>query len=462
MAELNIAGQQSLQQPASPLDYAQNIAQNDANTQFKNLQAASGATDLQQKQRSMQFSMLSGILNEPDPEKQRMMIGNIIPIANRLNPSFQIDKNIDVPTIRALVQSQVSPTEQATLANQRLLYGVKAMEIKTNPLTGQLVRVNKATGEESPLTSAETLQYQTTGILPPPNDNRSMNDIVKAGNPQGIQPDPQQPAFGFPTSNYANDINSLKLARKNAADFDKNKQQRDMLANQTLAQIEALRPDLSNVHGGSAVNRAELAAGSVFGTGEEPAAKNAASLTQGLALNLSNLQQVGGGGRAMKAALQTLLNSKPDPYGNYNENNISNLNHIESTVNQYKLETSFLEAYKDANPLHVIDNHAYDLFDALSKKFPIESVGKDGKVQFNQQNVQAFEDAIPDALSNPYNYMGKTNAKTQAESNLKSSESLPQPTTTPIDTPEAIGSAYKSGKITKDQAKQLLAKHGIK
>lgn len=73
--------------------------------QLRQAQTDTAVQDMQAKQRQMQLSMLSGVLNEPDPEKQRQILGNIVPIANKINPSYQIDPNIDLPTLRALVQS---------------------------------------------------------------------------------------------------------------------------------------------------------------------------------------------------------------------------------------------------------------------------------------------------------------------------------------------------------------------
>lgn len=84
---------------------AQQFVNQNINQQNIKAQTASQQNDLQSKQRQMQLSMLSGVLNEPDPEKQRQILSNIVPIANKINPSYQIDPSIDIPTVRALVQS---------------------------------------------------------------------------------------------------------------------------------------------------------------------------------------------------------------------------------------------------------------------------------------------------------------------------------------------------------------------
>lgn len=125
MAALDLSGVRPLEQPTLPtaFDYAQNIASQNANNFLKTAQGVGAANDVTDKQRAMQLSMLSGVLNEPDPEKQREMISNVVPIANKLNPSYQLDPNIDVPTIRALVQSQV-PIEKQAEMQQQLLTGM--------------------------------------------------------------------------------------------------------------------------------------------------------------------------------------------------------------------------------------------------------------------------------------------------------------------------------------------------
>lgn len=123
MPGLDLSGITKLNAVPSALDYANDIAGTNAKNKLVSAQAAGASTDLQAKQRAMQLSMLSGVLNEPDPEKQRQMISNLVPIANRLNPSYQIDPNIDVPTIRALAQSQV-PIEKQAEMQQALVSGM--------------------------------------------------------------------------------------------------------------------------------------------------------------------------------------------------------------------------------------------------------------------------------------------------------------------------------------------------
>lgn len=417
----------------NPINISQNIATNDKLNQLRQAQTSGAMNDLQQKQRAMQISMLNGVLNEQDPDKQRQILQNIVPIANKINPSYQIDPNIDVPTVRALVASQVSPEKQAELGNQlkiaQIYGGAKVNEITKDPATGQLVRVNKATGEVSPLSPADSASYNATGQI--------------LG---GESAQPSQSSFGFGASGYAANPNALKLAQKTTADYDKNRAQRESLINDLDNKVTLLEPDLKSVQGGSDVNKLGLRLGNIYGSDEAKAANDASSQSQGLALDYSQLQQAmgGTGGRAMKAALQTLLASKPDATNNYQETNLKSLTSIKNMVNTAKLQDEFLDSYKEANPNKVIDNNAYQLFDALAEKYPL--ISKDGKT-FNNGNVGAFKDAIGDAIQNPYNYIKKPNAASQAQGSLKQSAPVDNSGGTQIVKTQAEFDALPSGAV---------------
>lgn len=506
--------------PANPIDIAQQQQSQLAQNNQRTAAAAGDINDMQAKQRSMQLSMLSGVLNEPDPVKQQQLLQNIVPIANKINPSYQIDSNIDIPTVRALVQSQVSPTEQATLENNlqraQMVNSLKAQTVTTYPATGQKIIIDKYTSAQRPITTQENEYYNATGQLPgeqgtaqiPANATGIFPNLGVARQnfdnfrtqaqggavpipPGGGQPltgnelggESAQTAFGFPQSSYVTNPNALKLEQKNAAAFEQNRGQRDILADQAEQKLNELEPDLvgtkdasgnvtGGVQGGPGIwKKLGFAAEglSPSGSTELNTATQADAETKDLANTLSQMQ-VQPGSRGTKIALQTLLASKPDPYNQTPEANQKLLTNARTAINQYKLETDFLDAYKDANPQHIIDNKAYDLFDALQKQFPLSTIDKTGKPTFNGDNVAALRDAIPDALSNPSKYL---NAKTEAQSRLRqpnqtSAPTQPQQPTaaqgqqTRIDTPEAIGAAYQSGKITEAQARALLANHGIK
>lgn len=465
--------------PQSVMDYANQQQQlNDISNQ-RGVQTAGAANDLQAKQRSMQLSMLSGVLNEPDPEKQRDLISKLVPIANKMNPSYQIDANTDVPTIRALVQSQITPTEQATFANQRQLYGMKAETIQKDPATGNLIRVNKYTGESSPVSPQEALQYQASGGM----DQGIGSGIF--GQPQAapvtgaqapIQPSAPS-AFGLPLN--GGNANDLVAARKTTQKIQSDVAERDALIRDTRAQLEMIQPDLEKTEGGNFLNNAGLRAGAFAGTEAGQAADDAKTTANGLALNLSKLQTIGNSGRTTVAGLQTLLASKPDPYGHFQSTNINQVNHIKGTLDALDAENQLRNAYIEANPLHVYDNRADRIFTGLQKQFPITTTNKDGQVTYNQGNYQKILDAIPDALANPQQYLGKQNAATEAAAQLKPKldsqgkpivptpgadtvpPEVPTPGSTAIDSPEAIKAAYQSGKLTKEQATSLLkSKHG--
>lgn len=457
----------------------QNIDAQQAQNQQRMAETAGATQGIQQKQRGLQLNMLSGILNEPDPDKQRDLAGKIIPIANKLNPSYQIDPNADIGTIRALVQSQVEPTTQATLMNNlaraQMMNTLKAQQVEKDPATGQLEVVDKINGTRRPISGAENEYYSATGQLPgeqgggeaPSNPTgifpnmgarsqlptRMQNGAVPipagggqplTGDELGKQNQPQE-IIG---NSLLNNPNALKLAQKNTAEFEKTKQQRQTIIPQIQEQIAALEPDLATAKGGGYENL-PLRAGTFLKTDQGLAADRASQLTPGLALALSQLQTTGGGTRAVKAVLQTLLSSKPDVFGNDSTTNISNLNHIKSTVNTYDLETKFLDAYKEApnNPSHTIDTKADNLFSALLKKYPLESVDKKGIVTYNADNARSFEDEIPLALANPSKYL---NAKNEAEGRLQQPQQNNAPTE--VNTKLQAATSQQQTPIIKTQA----------
>lgn len=178
------AGLPQLQAPQNAFDIAQNIATNDAQNQMRQAQTAGAMNELQQKQRGMQLSMLNGILTEPDPEKQRDLISKIVPIANRLNPSYQIDKNIDVPTIRALVQSQhpldnMPPT--AYLQNEG--QGLSPL-IKSGLQSGQLSLKDVVSAQASnPFMNIGNATGDAAGAMP------QMNPAAGPGMPTSVPTD---------------------------------------------------------------------------------------------------------------------------------------------------------------------------------------------------------------------------------------------------------------------------------
>ena len=98
--------------PINPINVANDTATLQANNMLKGAQTAGAVQEVQQKQRQMQLSMLSGLDNIQDPEKRAAAAPLIIGMANKLNPSIQFDPNMDEATRKAVVMSGVPVGEQ--------------------------------------------------------------------------------------------------------------------------------------------------------------------------------------------------------------------------------------------------------------------------------------------------------------------------------------------------------------
>lgn len=95
--------------PVNPIMSGLSQAATQAQTALQTSQAANQVTDLQQKQRSMQASLIQAALNSADPTG---VLKNIIPIANRLNPSYQYDTDIDPATAKIAAMGTLPIGEQ--------------------------------------------------------------------------------------------------------------------------------------------------------------------------------------------------------------------------------------------------------------------------------------------------------------------------------------------------------------
>jgi hypothetical protein len=95
--------------PVNPIMSGLSQAASQAQTALQTSQAANQVTDLQQKQRGMQASLIQAALNSADPAGA---LKNIIPIANRLNPSYQYDPDIDPATAKIAAMGTLPLGEQ--------------------------------------------------------------------------------------------------------------------------------------------------------------------------------------------------------------------------------------------------------------------------------------------------------------------------------------------------------------
>ena len=126
-----------------PLTAGMNIAGQQATQALQGAQAQTALTDVQQKQRGMQASML-GALAGLAPEEYAAKAPGVIETINKLNRSFQYDTNMDQASARMNAMGGV-PTEQQPSY---------AMDVFTNPLIQQRM-ANKFNNPNQPNNGAQ-------------------------------------------------------------------------------------------------------------------------------------------------------------------------------------------------------------------------------------------------------------------------------------------------------------------
>lgn len=107
-------------QPVNPTMSGLNQAGMQAQQALQGAQAKNALTDVQQKTRSMQTSMLGALANLP-PDQYEAQKATTIGAINKLNPSWQFDPNMDQPTAKMNAMSGV-PVEQQPIygLNQKI------------------------------------------------------------------------------------------------------------------------------------------------------------------------------------------------------------------------------------------------------------------------------------------------------------------------------------------------------
>lgn len=219
----------------------------------------------------------------------------------------------------------------------------------------------------------------------------------------------QQPEFGGSISALAANAEKRKAAVKDADTIVNNNNNNDRYLTEAQRAMGDINKNISDLKGatyvdpGSGLGQAQVQVGKLYGSDAAKAAQGLDASTNDLATNLNALQyKPGTRGGALQ--LKTVLASKPLG-SNFSETNEQRANEINAQIAETQLENKLVNSFVEKNPLGTIaaDNfNAYDLRDALSKKYPLYAGGK-----FQSDNAQKWEDSIPDAIQNPYNYLGK-------------------------------------------------------
>lgn len=450
--------------PVNPIMSGLSQASQQAQTALQGAQAANQVTDVQKKQNEMQASMLAGLAKLP-PDQYDTAKAHIIPMINQLG-SRQFDPNLDQQTAGLIAGGGVTASEQATLANNlqraQLMMNMRAQHIEKDPMTGQNVVINSLTGEQRPVTPQESEYYNATGQMPgdqstgmaPPQNNNGMlfapqsspqpsNAVSQL--PPAMQKPPIPPVFGFQPSA------TTSLENNKNIDLTKQWQAADQ-ANRPLFQnmqdkISKMQDVIPNIGGGSTLANLAVSGGQLYGSDAATNAKLLDSQANDLAQMATQLQGTKTGSRGSVLQLKTMLASKPSST-QYPENNKELLDEMSEKVARADADSALYNAYIEANPLHTIDNNAYKLADALDKRFLTDP--KTGKPQYTPEGLKAWKDAIPDALQNPQQYIGKKTAASELPANMQSKQAGGKP---PEGAPDNAKQGNDGGWYTPDPAR---------
>lgn len=259
----------------------------------------------------------------------------------------------------------------------------------------------------------DTLYAETPGQEPKPvavngttQIDPTTGQIVPAGPAVSVDGSKPTETFGFhlpPTTPAA-----IKLQMKNDAEQQKAETANRAMIDQMEPTLEELRQnnDLyktgkgkeTPAHIGQVVN-------SWTGLNEDSAtaSNNIEKGANDFLAQAMKLQPVGS--RVTNAQLQIQQAGKPG-LGNQHQTNVNILNAWQGRIEEIKNTNELFQQYREESPMHVTDSNTQKLDDALHAIYP-SVTAKDGKTIYNKDNVEAYRNAIPDAIANPQKYFDK-------------------------------------------------------
>lgn len=444
----------------NPIAQANDIASQQAQNNMRTAQAASGVQDLQDKQRSMQLSMLSGILNEPDPDKQRDLIGKLIPLANKINPSMQIDSSVGVPEIRALVQSQ-KPIENLPPTSFLQSPGGQSLSpiVKAGLQSGQLNLKDVMSAQAA----NPFLNIGGSGISNLPTGESANGGSPTAGTMNAA------PTYESGIQQLPSNMQPTVRAIIEGRESPPNPNSRAPSAQALMQAVNAVDPDFDFTNAGK-----RQATAKSFASGSDAASTTSLNTLAGHLGNLqtawSGLNNEGSSWNPFRTALNSAENTYTGSTGSSGALNSFNISKSAVSDELSKLLKGGVVSDSEkkewesninngASPeqqkaaLSEIGGIIESRLDALNNKYH-EGMGP---VNASKNWATPQSQAVFDQLQ------GRTpqNATTQAQARLKQPDQSNQPQT-PIKTPDDVGAALQSGKITEQQARQLWSGMGLK
>lgn len=232
--------------PVNPIMSGLGQAAQQAQTSLQGAQTASAINDVQMKQRQMQASMLGAIANLP-PDQYESAKAHIIPIVNKLNPSYQVDPNIDQQTAAMIARGNVPIEQQPQYAlNQSM---IPMMQSIRDRLSGGGAQGSNMSGGNSsdanPTNNGQIIDPQTLSLMATiPGMDKSVDTINNI----------QKTQFESPQGK-ANSAESVKTA-ENLADAQKTYSVAESNLPRALERFKQLRLAAPDASYGAGVNEA--------------------------------------------------------------------------------------------------------------------------------------------------------------------------------------------------------------
>src|SRR4051812_3485282 len=100
------------------IDYANQAAEIQQQQQMQSAKIQSEQDDISNKRRAMAVSMLGGLADEPDPDKQSQLYSTLKPMAERYDPTLKLPDQYDSSLTRVLAGSQIDSATRMKMAEQ--------------------------------------------------------------------------------------------------------------------------------------------------------------------------------------------------------------------------------------------------------------------------------------------------------------------------------------------------------
>lgn len=388
------------------------IAKNNALTS----QTGNAVQDVMDKQRKFQLSMLNGVLTLPE-EQQAGALSKVVPMMNRMGPT-QYSEDMTPATAKLITMANV-PTEA--------IPQFQMMQSQAGLLNALRDKFAPAVQTQGNVPSANVAP---NGNSLPPGTPMPTNGVIN-----GAQPIPQ--GGGTPIDPDA--LNLMALVKPDTA---------NAMTNIQKLQYESPQGQAAIAQG---KRQGEQAAEAKKGAIESGEGYNQVEQTIEALKKLSDNPDLPQSLYGIPAKQQAWFSQN---FGNQKTANAAN---TFNTIN----ESQTINAIRDLAATGQI-RMTRTLENIINKGYLIDP---DASPEAKKEQANAIETELRNSMIAAQNVNAKMNGGQQQQytsplnpplSNANNASSSTQS----YNSPEAIGQAYQSGKITKEEAKQLLVNHG--